>query len=279
MRGKYNIMKRFSNTYKAFLKAGIQSGMAYRVNFICYFIGESLYCIVMYFIWKAVFMSSSGNEFMGFDMTDMTVYVFLSNLVGYLTSTDSTASLAEEIKDGSIIMRMIKPVNVDLSLLTFEIGNKVMVLVCTFIPVMLGVEIYRYIVLGYVAFNIINFLLFVISAVLSYLLTFYLNLLFGYLAFFLMNIWGFDMLKGALIKFFSGAVIPLAFFPEKIRIIFEQLPFASLVYAPTMIYMGKYSNNELLFVFVKQIIWLAVFILICRAVWNLAQKRLSSQGG
>ncbi len=272
-------MRRLCNTYKSFLKAGIQSGMAYRVNFICFFIGESLYCIVMYFIWKAVFMSSGNGNFMGFNMVDITLYVFLSNLVGFLTSTDSTSSLALEIKDGSIIMRMIKPVNLNLSLLAFELGDKVMVITCTFIPVMIGVEIYRYITLGYIAFNIINFLLFIISVIFSYLIAFYLNLLFGYLAFFLMNIWGFNMLKGSLIKFFSGAIIPIAFFPEKIRVVFEQLPFASLVYTPTMVYMGKYSNNELLFVFAKQIVWLIVFILICRMVWYLAQKRLSSQGG
>lgn len=272
-------MKKIFNIYKAFFKAGVQSAMAYRVSFICFFVGDSLYCIVMYFIWKAVFMSSGSGNFMGFNMADMTVYVFLSNLVGFLTSTDSTKSLANEIKDGSIIMRMIKPVNVDISLLAYEIGNKVMVFTCLFLPIMIGVEIYRYVVFGYIVFSLLNFILFAFSIVLSYLLAFYINLLFGYLAFFLMNIWGFDMLKTMLIRFFSGAIIPLAFFPDKIRFVFEQLPFASLIYTPTMVYMGKYSNYELVFVFIKQIFWLFLFVFICRMVWSVAQKRLSSQGG
>lgn len=272
-------IRSFFRTYKSFLRAGIQNSMAYRASFICFFIGESLYCIVMYFIWKAVFMSTGNNSFMGFTMTEMTVYVFLSNLVGFLTSTDSTSMLADEIRDGSIIMRMIKPINVDFSLLAYELGNKVMMITCVFIPVMIGVEIYRYITLGYIVFNIVNLLLFILSVILSYLLSFYLNLLFGYLAFFLMNIWGFDILKGSIIKFFSGAIIPLAFFPNVVRTVFEQLPFASVVYVPTMVYMGKYSDIELIFVFAKQIFWLIVFVAICRAIWNLAQKRLSSQGG
>lgn len=273
------MLNKFINTYKAFFRAGVQSSMAYRTSFMCFVLGESLYCFVMYFIWKAVFLSSGDSTFLGFTITDMTVYVFLSNLVGFLTSTDSSDCLAEEIHDGSIIMRMIKPVNVDYSLLANELGGKVIMVTCIFLPVMLGVEVYRYYVLGYIAFNIVNFLLFTLSIILSYLLSFYLNLIFGYLAFFLLNIWGFSILKSTIIKFFSGALIPLAFFPSVIRTVFEQLPFASLVYTPTMIYMGKFNTNELLFVLGKQVFWICVFVGISKMIWIWAQKRLAVQGG
>lgn len=279
MKNLFSRMAGFIRTYKAFAKAGVSNAMAYRTSFICFTIGESLYCFVMYFIWKAVFMSSGDSNFMGFTMADMTVYVFLSNLVGFLTSTDSTDNLAEEIHDGSIIMRMIKPVNIDYSLLAMELGNKIMTVTCIFLPVMIGVEIYRYCVLGFVAFSIVDFGLFVVSVILSYLLSFYLNLIFGYLAFFLLNIWGFTILKSSIIKFFSGALIPLAFFPGVVRTVFEQLPFASLIYTPTMIYMGKYSSLEVLFVLGKQVGWLVVFVLISKMIWSRAQKRLAVQGG
>ena len=269
----------FISIYKPFTKAGVQSSMAYRTNFIFYVLGESLYCFVMYFIWKAVFMSSGDSTFMGFNMTDMTVYVFLANIVGFLTATDSTENLADEIRDGSIIMRMIKPVNVDHSILAYEIGSKIMVITCIFIPVMIGVEVYRYVVLGHIAFSIVNFGVFMVSLIISYLLAFYLNLIFGYLAFFLLNIWGFSILKSSIIKFFSGAIIPLSFFPGMVRTVFEQLPFASLVYAPTMIYMGKYATKEIVFVLCKQVFWLAVFVFISKAIWSWAQKRLAVQGG
>ncbi|MDE6313465.1 MAG: ABC-2 family transporter protein [Lachnospiraceae bacterium] len=272
-------MRKFFRIYQSFTKAGVENAMAYRTSFLCFALGESLYCFVMYFIWKAIFLSSGDSSFLGFSMTDMTVYVFLSNLVGFLISTDSTDNLAEEIHDGSIIMRMIKPVNIDYSILAFELGNKVMVITCIFLPVMVGVEIYRYVTLGYVAFQLGNFLLFVVSVIFSYLLSFYLNLIFGYLAFFLLNIWGFSILKSSIINFFSGALIPLAFFPGAVRLVFEQLPFASLVYVPTMIYMGKYTGEELAFALGKQIFWLLAFVGISRFIWSLAQKRLAVQGG
>lgn len=271
--------KRFFNTYKGFARAGVQSSMAYRSSFMCYMAGETLYCFVMFFIWKAVFAASGEGQFMGFSLTDMTVYVFLSNLVRFLTGSDSTQNLAEEIRDGSIIMRLIKPVNPDFSLLATELGNSAVTMAFIFLPVMAGVEVYRYLALGYLAFRLSNFLCFLLSCLLSYLLSFYLNLIFGYLAFFLMNIWGFSILKNSIISFFSGSLIPLAFFPDAFRRILEELPFASLVYVPTMVYMGKYTGSELAVILLKQVIWIGVFVAISRLLWHWAKNRLAVQGG
>lgn len=274
-----NWLRKIRRTYGAFTNAGIQDFIAYRANFLGFFLGEILMCFVMYFIWKAVYASSGKTDFMGFSMVDMMVYVFLTNIAGFITGTDSTYSIAEEIKDGSIIMRLIKPVKVDLSFLFFELGNKVMLMTCVFIPVMLGLELYRYFALGYVAFKISRLILFVISISISYLLAFYLNLIFGYLAFFLLNLWGFNILKESIIKFFSGAIIPLAFFPGPVRAVFSRLPFASLTYTPVMIYMEKYTGSELVINMLMQVMWLAIFILISKLIWIWAEKRLAVQGG
>ncbi|MDE5779975.1 MAG: ABC-2 family transporter protein [Lachnospiraceae bacterium] len=274
-----NSIKKIKRMYGAFTNAGIQDFIAYRASFVGFFLGEILICFVMYFIWKAVYASAGNSTFMGFSMVDMMVYIFLTNIAGFLTGTDSTYSIAEEIKDGSIIMRLIKPVKVDLSFLFFELGNKVMIISCVFIPVILGLEIYRYVMLGYVAFNPVRLILFMFSISISYLLAFYLNLIFGYLAFFLLNLWGFNILKESIIKFFSGAIIPLAFFPEVVRNIFEYLPFASLTYTPVMIYMEKYNGSTLLLNLGLQLLWLSFFIWLSKLIWKWAERRLAVQGG
>ena len=72
--------RHIKRVYGGFTRAGAQGAMAYRLNFMGFFIGESLYCFVMYFIWKAVFAASGEGTFMGFTMTDMTIYVFLANI-------------------------------------------------------------------------------------------------------------------------------------------------------------------------------------------------------
>lgn len=269
----------FLRTYGAFTRAGVMDSITYKMNFICFFIGEIFYCFVMYFIWKAVFESSGTDTFMSFSMTDMVVYLFLSNISIFMTDTDSTYAIGEEIKDGSIVMRLIKPIQVDLSYLFYEFGSKFLVISTVFFPVIIGIEAYKYSVLGEIAFDLGKFLLFAVSIVLSYLLAFYLNLVFGYMAFFLMNLWGLNILKGSIIKFFSGAIIPLAFFPEIITKIFSLMPFASLSYTPVMIYMGKYTGKDLLFAMGLQVFWLIAFYFISKVVWKWAQKRILVQGG
>ena len=183
------MLSKIKKIYGAFTRAGIQDAVAYRASFLGFFIGEIFICFVMYFIWRAVYMSKGDSSFMGFTMTDMMVYVFMSNIATFLVGTDATYSIAEEIKDGSIIMRLIKPVKVDLSFLFFELGNKIMIIVCIIGPIIFGLELYRYYAIGHIAFKLSRFILFMISISISYILSFYLNLIFGYLAFFLMNLW------------------------------------------------------------------------------------------
>ena len=48
------------------------------------------------------------------------------------------------------------------------------------------------------------------------------------------------------VEFFAGAVIPLPFFPEKIRYILELLPFAAMQNVPLRIYSGSMSGDEML---------------------------------
>ena len=279
MKNLFSRMAGFIRTYKAFAKAGVSNAMAYRTSFICFTIGESLYCFVMYFIWKAVFMSSGDSNFMGFTMADMTVYVFLSNLVGFLTSTDSTDNLAEEIHDGSIIMRMIKPVNFDMYLLFHELGSRFVSIFIVLVPMSVGVELYKFFVTGSVMFSLPNFALFSVSIILAYLVSFYFNVCYGFLAFFLKNLWGSSVLKDAIISFLSGAKIPLAFMPPALAAVLTVLPFASLSYTPVMLYMGIYDAPQIIWSLSLQLFWLVFFWGLSKLIWRLAMKRLCVQGG
>lgn len=272
-------MNKIKKLYFPFTRAGIQEAITYRLNFLCFFVGELFYCFVMYYVWKAVFESSGSGTFMDFSMNDMVVYLFVSNVTGFLVNSDVCNQVGEEIKDGSISMRLIKPVNFDLSYLFKELGNLIIILLMVFIPMLLGVEIYRYYANGVIMFDIVNFLLYLLSAVFAYLVSFYLNLCFGFMAFFVKNLWGFSILKGSLIKFLSGSVIPIAFMPGIIKQILELMPFASLSYTPVMLYMGKYDTTQIIFNLALQLFWLLFFYVLSKLIWKKAIKYLCVQGG
>ena len=235
-------------------------------------------CFVMFFVWKAVFESSDQETLYGFSYDNMVVYLFISFLSGYITYSDGSYALGKEIIDGSIVMRMIKPIDFDMCFLFQELGNKIISFSLIFLPITVGVEVYRFVINGRLMLDVPMPLLFLLSMILAYGINFFFNLSYGFLAFFLKNLWGTDIIKGAVVDFLSGATVPLAFmggFGKVLRF----LPFASLSYTPVMIYMGMYSFAEIAFYLCLQLFWLVVFAVISKLILRLAMKRLVAHGG
>ena len=272
-------IRRYWRTYKPFTRAGIQEQIAYRANFICFLIGEIMAAFVMYFVWKAVFLSSDSETFMGFTMEDMAVYLFITFLTGYLTYSDGAFSIGEEIVEGSIAMRMIRPCSFESSFLFQELGNRIIALSMIFVPMVAGVELYRFFVYGSLRFQPVFFLLYIVSMFIAYLISFYFNICYGFMAFFFKNLWGTTLIKETLVSFLSGAIVPLAFLPSGLAAVLNFLPFASLSYTPVMIYMGMYSCGEIAWRIGLQLFWLAVMFGISKLIWRAAVRRLSVQGG
>ena len=61
--------------------------------------------------------------------------------------------------------------------------------------------------------------------------------------------------------------------------VFEFLPFSSMVYTPVMIYLGKYSGNELWFVLLRQAAWVVILYVLGDLIWRRVTKRLVVLGG
>jgi len=196
-----------------------------------------------------------------------------------LTESDMSYVIGEEIVEGDIAMRLIKPINYDTSFLFQEVGNKLLMVGVVLLPITVGVEIYRYVVTGTLMFNGLLFLTFFISILFGYIISFYFNMCFGFLAFWLKNLWGANMLKGSIIKFLSGAIIPIAFLPPVIGNVLTVLPFASLTYTPVMIYMDMYTISQTFFFLGLQLFWILIFFALSKYIWNFAIKRLCIQGG
>lgn len=264
--------------YTPFTRAGIMESVTYRANFLFFLLGEIMKCFVMFFVWKAVFDSSDSDTVYGFSYDNMVVYLFISFLSGYLTYSDGSYAIGKEILDGSVVMRMIKPIDFDMCFLFQELGNKIISFALIFLPITAGVEVYRFVVNGAFMLDVPMLLLFLLSMALAYGINFFFNLSYGFLAFFLKNLWGTDIIKGAVVDFLSGATVPLAFMGG-FGYVLQFLPFASLSYTPVMIYMGMYGVWEIVFYLSLQVVWLVVFWLISKLVLRLAMKRLVVHGG
>ncbi len=272
------MVKRFK-IYKPFINAGLQEATTYRSNWFFTVIGNIMGCFVSFFIWNAVFISSGTGMLNGFTMPQMVVYIFLMFLTSSLISSGGTYDIGEEIRDGSIAMRIIKPISYNSTFLFQELGNKIMTVFVIIIPLVAGVEICRTIFAGELQFNIIQFLLYVISSALAYLINFFFNLCFGFIAFVIKYLWGANLMKNCIVGFLSGTMIPLSFLPDAMETVFLLLPFASLNYTPVMIYMGIYTGGSLLFYLGLQVFWVLAFWGLSKLLWKISIKHLCVQGG
>ena len=61
--------------------------------------------------------------------------------------------------------------------------------------------------------------------------------------------------------------------------IFEYLPFSSMIYTPVMVYLGKYSGMDLVFVLFRQFVWIVILYAAGSFLWQRITRRLVVLGG
>lgn len=90
---------------------------------------------------------------------------------------------------------------------------------------------------------------------------------------------GLNNLLSALITVFSGALVPLAIFPNWIKPLLSSLPFSGLMDYPCEVYTGAMSAALVPQLFLKQLLWIVLLVLAGR--WNLSRflKKTVIQGG
>jgi L-rhamnose isomerase len=87
------------------------------------------------------------------------------------------------------------------------------------------------------------------------------------------------LLHVSTLEFFTGAIIPLPFFPEGLQKIMAILPFAYMQSTPFLIYNGFIKGPDILIGVLLQMIWLLMLILTGRTLMKKALKKVVIQGG
>jgi ABC-2 type transport system permease protein len=87
-----------------------------------------------------------------------------------------------------------------------------------------------------------NLLMAVISVALAFLINFYFNYILGMTSFWFVQADGVRRVVYLMSMFFSGALIPLAFFPDPLRAAQYFLPFQYTVYVPAMVFVGGFER-------------------------------------
>ena len=127
--------------------------------------------------------------------------------------------------------------------------------------------------------NFLTFLFFVISSILSIIVTVSLCMFAYIITFYTLSPLGIKTLFLSLIEFFSGAIIPLPFFPNKFQKITEFLPFASMQNVPFRIYVGNIVGISIFKALALQLIWILILIYFGKKLCENVMRKIVLQGG
>jgi ABC-2 type transport system permease protein len=124
----------------------------------------------------------------------------------------------------------------------------------------------------------LHLVVFLVSAFLATLIKFGLVYCVSMTAFWTTGIDGIMVGRVAIQNIFSGALIPLVFFPDWLRAIAAVLPFQGMISTPALTYLGKMDGPTTALMIGVQAVWAIGLILLGRLVWRGAVRAVTING-
>ena len=264
-------------SYLPFTRNVFQRLISYKANAIIFMFGDFLMLSVTYYLWKAIYGSTTEKVLNGFTFEEMIIYLFISFLTSVMINVDISYDISREVKDGSIAINLVRPINYEKRMLFQGLGNVLYNFIIIFIIAFSATTFLFYKFFGYI--SIFRIIIYFISIILGIFINFYFSYIFGLISFKITNMWGLSQIMQAIVNLLSGTLIPIAFFPKWAQAIINFLPFSSAIYTPSMIYLGKINGISILFALGLQLFWGLVLMIIAKKMWKALIKSLTILGG
>lgn len=260
--------------YLAMLRASIMGSLAYRSGYIFTFLNNLIYMGIAFYLWRSIFQGRAELRGMSFNQTFL--YVALASSVFVLFKTWNDWIMADEIKTGSIIMTLIKPINLQWFVLARSAGFALLNLVTITVPTILFLLLIFRVQIEWG----IGLLFFPIGVIMAFLLNTTIDYIIGLTCFYTESIWGISSTKEILILFLSGSLIPLPFFPERVQKFLSVLPFQAMYHLPlSMLVDPGQPLQHYGRVLSIQLFWVCLLMLLARLYYKQAVKVLRVSGG
>jgi ABC-2 type transport system permease protein len=249
----------------------LRQQMAYRGDFYTTLLGMLLRITIYYFLWQVV--AASGP---GVNAGQLTTYSILGLILARGLDSRASITLGRALKDGSIAIYLLRPVDLQLTLLAQSLGENlnrlglyglpVFAAACLFFPVQAPASVGQA-------------LLFLASTAGGALIGGAFSYLMGVLTFWTTNDWGLTVFKGVMINALSGALVPLSLLPGGLRAALAWLPFQAMINQPIQVYLGQVTPLQAAQGIAIQLAWAAGLSLLARWLTRRATNTLTFQGG
>ena len=181
-----------------------------------------------------------------------------------------------QIRTGTMILNLIKPMEYR----TYELFVVIGFVVAPFFMVLLPTFVIVSVITGWAIPLGLNLVLFFPALLFALLVSYYIDFFVGTICLYTESTWGINTAKEVVVLLLSGAVIPLAFFPEGLRRVMEYLPFRAIFDIPLQILMGRTTGwSQVLSMYGVQLIWIVVMYILGGLFWKKSIKIITINGG
>jgi ABC-2 type transport system permease protein len=262
-------------TVRAFptlLRVGFADAVAYRAEMIVWVLATTM-PLVMLALWSAV----AGDAPIGrYGQPEFVSYFLATFIVRQITGSWAFYEISFEVRNGTLAMRLLRPVHPLLAYAAQGIAAMPMRFV-----VSLPVAIVALAVLGRAAttHDPVLWALWVVAVVGGWTITMLVNLALGCLSFFVES--SMKLMDAWLVFYFvlSGYLIPIDLFPPWLRPIVDWLPFRYQIGLPVELMTGAHGHREALVLLTRQWGWVAVGVAATAALWRRGIRQFAAYGG
>lgn len=262
----------------ALTRAGIMESFQFRLSIVVTIFGNLIYLALVFFLWRAIYDSAGTDTVGGMTFYDTMIYLVLATAMFNLLEMFFIWEMSRSVQSGEIIMDLLKPIRYRSYIFWANSGAYVIHFLLEFVPTFLVVML---ITKGAIPMGM-NLLYFMISLVLALLLNYHFEMLICPICLYTESTWGVNIVKETIVLLLSGAMIPLAFFPDWLRSVVEWLPFRAVYDIPLSILLEKNGTIDFGTMAMNlgiQVAWCVVLALAGNLFWHRAVKKITVNGG
>ena len=262
-------------TLKAFptmLRVGVAETVAYRAEFLVWILTTTM-PLIMLGLWSSV---ASEGAFANYSSADFVAYYLGTLIVRNLTSNWVGWQISEDVRSGTLAMRLLRPVHPFFQYAATHIAALPLRGIVT-IPIAFALLFSSG--ASAVTADPAQLALFVPAVALAWIIAFSVQFSLGALAFHITKI-------SALTNLYFGAFVPLSGYlmplplmkPSWIPAIAHYTPFPSMLFAPVTILTRALAGDELRDLLLAQLGWAAGTTVLALALWRAGVRRFEAVG-
>lgn len=250
-----------------------QTAVTYRVDLAFRTVQILLKIFLLNVIWTAVY---AGREVVdGVPLQDLLAFITLAQLQVWLMLPHIADYIQDQVREGKIALDLARPVPFLGQMFAHGLGGTASYLPFVLLSIPFALLMGGFVLPASVTIGVV----YLFSLALGYLISVLLGMALGLLRFWTAQANGITMIYTFVNQFFTGALVPLWFFPMWLRQVAAVLPFQAQTFTPLSIYLGRVPAQDIPFLLGVQVLWVVLLAVLVGLMWQAALRRVVIQGG